>query len=58
MDIQNKETATQDEQQLTLIHISQNLLSITLILKSIADSLNKIAERGIDTFSRCTTTNY
>lgn len=26
-------------------------------LKSIAESLNKISNKGIDTFSRCTTTN-
>ncbi|MDE5539056.1 MAG: hypothetical protein K2J20_01045 [Bacilli bacterium] len=27
-------------------------------LKSISDSLNKIASSGIDTFRRCSTTNY
>ena len=57
MSNQNKETAIQNEQQLTSTHISQNLLAINMNLKSIATSLNKIASKGIDTFNPCVTTN-
>lgn len=49
---QNNETAIDNEQQLTLIHICQNLLSINMNLKSIATSLDKIAERGIDIYKK------
>lgn len=58
MNKSQKETAIQSEQQLNLVKIDQNLSAINFNLKSIADSLDKIAEKGIDTFSRCTTTNY
>jgi len=58
MNIQNKETAIQDEQQLKEINTIQTLSNIELHLKSIADSLDKIAEKGLDTFSRCSSTNY
>lgn len=60
MDIQNNtenKTATQNEQQLDLVKINQNLLSINMNIESIAESLNKIANKGIDIFSRCSTTN-
>lgn len=57
MNNQNKETNIQNEQQLTLTHISQNLSAINMNLKSIAASLDKIASKGIDTFTRCKTTN-
>lgn len=55
-DTYNK-TATSDEQQLNLLKINQNLLAININLKSIADSLDKIAKKGIDTYNPCVTTN-
>lgn len=46
-----KETAIHNEQQSTLIHISQNLLAINMNLKSIAESLDDISKRGIMIYS-------
>jgi hypothetical protein len=57
MENSNKETAILEEQQLSLTYISQNLSAINMNLKSIAESLSKIADKGVDIFSRCATTN-
>ena len=60
MDIQNNtenKAAIHNEQQLDITKINQNLLSININLKSIAESLDKIANKGVDIFSRCSTTN-
>lgn len=54
---QNNETDVQNNQQPTPTTISQTLLAINLNLKSIVASLDKIANKGIDTFNPCVTTN-
>lgn len=48
----NNKTATSDEQQLKNFDNTVILLNIETHLKSIADSLNKITENGIDIFQK------
>jgi hypothetical protein len=52
MDIQNKETAIHSEQQLEKFDDSKILSDIETHLKSIADSLNKITENGLEIFEK------
>lgn len=47
-----KETVTQNEQQSGVLNHTEILLNIEIHLKSIADSLNKITENGIDVFQK------
>lgn len=52
MNMQNKETTIQNEQQLNRTDSTKILLNIETHLKSIADSLNKITENGLEIFEK------
>lgn len=65
MDYVNRKGLTQRQAQNLFADCIDMVLDIKLTsesieanyLKSIADSLNKIANKGIDTFTRCSSTN-